>query len=355
MMNSRPTASNKLVSIFCAVAIFALVVPCFLAVSGCRQKFSTEFDTVVVHDHDTTNICACNWTVSSTGTSETIIALSAPDSNNLFVCGSSGLVQRSTNGGASWTTMTAPTSATLYACFFNTPLDGWVAGGDGNNSDTHAYHTTDGGASWQAINVDANYWVRRMYFPNPMKGYFALSVSEQSGEIMETQDGGATFTKRYTSNAGLYGLAFTDANNGVCTGRDGTGLWTSDGGTTWTRSTTTMIDDLADDAAFVPNNPMLGFAANYTDASTGAVSRTTDGGHTWSTATQVNFGVYPVAVNNRVVVAGGDNGNVLVSTDLGTTWASSVIGRQKMYSAKFVNSSKCVVVGVNGFFATNRY
>ena len=73
----------------------------------------------------------------------------------------------------------------------------------------------------------------------------------------------------------LYGVSFTDANNGTVVGRYGTILRTTDGGATWVEQDSGTTNDLK--------------GVSFTDANTGTVVvgfnetilRTTDGGATW--------------------------------------------------------------------------
>ena len=337
-------------------AVFALLLafPCFLAVSGCTDNFSTPaVDTLVIHQRDTTDISSCGWSVSATGTTETLLAISAPDSNNLFATGTNGLVQRSTNGGATWTTLTKPTGTDLYGCFFNSPTDGWVGGGSVNVFDGSAYHTTDGGVSWQSTVLDPAQFVRHIYFQSPTTGYILTDQdpnSYSSGKIFKTVDGGNTWTMIYSINQANYGISFTDALHGVVGGRGGTSISTTDGGVSWSNDAP-MSYNAVSGIAFAPSDPQLGFAASYSSSTMGGVSKTTDGGRTWSSSVDEVFGVYTVVVSNRAVVACGDGGNVIQSLDLGTTWSSSSISTHRILDAQFVSPSKCVIVGENGMVA----
>ena len=78
-----------------------------------------------------------------------------------------------------------------------------------------------------------------------------------------------------SAHSWLYGVSFTDANNGTAVGVGGTILRTTDGGATWnlqSSGTSVVLSGVA-----------------FTDANTGAVVgdgglilRTTDGGATWN-------------------------------------------------------------------------
>jgi len=76
------------------------------------------------------------------------LGLCAPTNTAYFV-GGSGMVYRSVDGGATWTSVTIPNeTVTLYGVSFATPCAGYVVGTDGK-----IFTTSDGGQVWRKLTV----------------------------------------------------------------------------------------------------------------------------------------------------------------------------------------------------------
>jgi photosystem II stability/assembly factor-like uncharacterized protein len=66
------------------------------------------------------------------------------DINNGWLCGDSGKVYKTTNGGVTWNSLAKPANIMLLAVYFTDDLNGFVVG-----KSNSIYKTTDGGMSWQ--------------------------------------------------------------------------------------------------------------------------------------------------------------------------------------------------------------
>lgn len=213
--------------------------------------------------------------------------------------GAQGGIFRTTDGGATWTDMTAAGMYTNAASFCNyvfflTPSVGITAGDPhpGNNNEHEIWRTTDGGNTWSLV-PGAN-------IPNPVSGeYGYVNVYEKHGtthawlgtnrgRVYRTTDAGLTWSVS-TVNASntINDIAFTDANNGIVVTFVGTTTTstiyrTSDGGATWTLVTGATSD---------PNygrNDICAIKGTSWYASCGAgtgnqlLSFSMDGGATWN-------------------------------------------------------------------------
>ncbi len=90
-----------------------------------------------------------NGGMSWTGlTSPTVTAydIYASDSLNIIIANASGNVRKSTDGGATWTTILTGASATLYRMVFANSSTGFTAGG--STAATMFRYTTNGGLNW---------------------------------------------------------------------------------------------------------------------------------------------------------------------------------------------------------------
>jgi hypothetical protein len=96
-----------------------------------------------------------------------------------------------------------------------------------------------------------------------------------SGAVIRTTNGGANWTSHSSgTSVYLYGVSFSDANNGTAVGVGGTIIRTTNSGISWIRQTSPTIGDL--------------WGVTFTDSCTGTavgssgrIFRTTTGGVTW--------------------------------------------------------------------------
>jgi photosystem II stability/assembly factor-like uncharacterized protein len=185
--------------------------------------------------------------------------------------------------------------------------------------------TTDGGATW------ASQWPAYYYT------FFAVSFSDtqtgtvvganftssppgspfgtDSGRIVRTTDGGATWKLQYAGGFALYGVSFTEANTGTAVGQNGTISRTTDGGATWQLQSSGTTNSL--------------WAITFIDAKTaivvgdsGAILRTTDAGATWTAQpTDTKASLWGVSFGDaKTGIVVGDRGAVLRTVDGGVTW-----------------------------------
>ena len=176
-----------------------------------------------------------NFTWSTDGTGFML------DANTGWQVGDNGLVIKTTDGGATWTTMRADDGTGLDwldVQFFDENT-GYACGEDG-----YIFKTTDGGANWDMIGDTANYKVDFSF----LKVIDANTVffAGDDGVLLKTSDGGTSYIKSDNTFEGLDldgGIDFCNANVGVVASDDNGGYtwYTHNGGTTWNL---TMIDGL---------------------------------------------------------------------------------------------------------------
>jgi hypothetical protein len=231
-----------------------------------------------------------------------------------------GAIHITTNGGASWTNMTAAnmfTSTVAFADFtcFLSPTIG-ITVGDPVGGEFEIHRTTNGGTTWSQISGTS--------IPNPLSGeYGCWDVYEKfgsnniwfgtnKGRVFYSTDGGQTWSASSSigTNWQVTRLAFRDANNGLMlaynTGTIGL-CKTSNGGATW---------------SIVPVTPNLGQAGicaipgttwyascGYTNPSH-LISYSTDDGTSWNTwgGSKVQY-LDIDFVSNTVGFAGGFSGS----------------------------------------------
>jgi photosystem II stability/assembly factor-like uncharacterized protein len=88
-----------------------------------------------------------------------------------WVVGNAGIIGRTTNGGATWVTLTNPDpqSRSLYGVFFLNSNEGWAVGGNGA-----ILHTSNGGTTWTVQTVPGlspSAFLTGVHFTSPTNGY----------------------------------------------------------------------------------------------------------------------------------------------------------------------------------------
>jgi len=171
-----------------------------------------------------------------------------------WACGARGDILRTTNGGSSWSIQTTDTLHSLKAIYFINSSEGWCVGGD---YDTITYEgingvilkTTNGGATWTTIVDSAPFELWDVHFIDNQKGIAVGYKNATSyGLILKTYDGGNSWIETYgpSNDVGYYGLysvEFVDNLRGFAVGGGnkynsegmhfGIFLKTEDGGNTW--------------------------------------------------------------------------------------------------------------------------
>lgn len=226
-----------------------------------------------------------HWTVASSGVPtannqdlEAVFML--PDNQTAYASGGSGgsggskVLIKSTNGGQDWTDASAglpdinetgggPTPYSLDAMWWVSASEGWLAGDRVNPTDPGLIlHTTTGGTSWSVVNSNTDVsGYESMMFTDPSHGWavgncFVQSqvqkTSTQPHQVSNCQDQISRWNGSQWENVSpadvvgfaMQGVWFIDAKHGWAVGEDAPNgnpadtriiLFSSDGGTTWSR------------------------------------------------------------------------------------------------------------------------
>jgi photosystem II stability/assembly factor-like uncharacterized protein len=241
------------------------------------------------------------------------VAKSAPDT--LYTLCTNGTVQRSTDGGTTWSTTTPP-GVTLYGYYDNvlgvSPVDPnivIVAGFD-------IRKTNNGGTSWSSVpaagHVD-NHCIR--FAP----GSSTTILSGNDGGLFRTSDGGSTWT---SLNKGLaitqfyrLGLSKLTPTLMVAGAQDNGNMKLAGG--TW--SSITNADGMGGFIDFSNDSNV------YATIQYGSLYRSTNGGSSWTSISTPSSGAWvtpfvqsPTVANT--IYAGTDK--VYMSTNQGSTWTA---------------------------------
>ncbi|UCG50498.1 MAG: hypothetical protein JSW58_09805 [Candidatus Latescibacterota bacterium] len=167
------------------------------------------------------------WTLKTPGFSTHFRDIQFIDENVGWAGGSAwgpvlleGVVAISVDGGETWESQLSVSANSL---FFVDAESGCVAGGDGQ-----IHRTTDGGATWTTIDVGAPGWLGCVCFVNANIGW----VAGWGGVVFKTIDGGATWTPQADgTERTIPDIFFIDSNFGwFVANSPGTICATVDGG-----------------------------------------------------------------------------------------------------------------------------
>jgi len=242
---------------------------------------------------------------------------------------------------SSWQRHASPVTDDLHAAFFVDGSRGWVLA----HQSGAVLHTVDGGATWTVQARLGEGFLESIQFVDERTGW----ICGDKGRLYRTDDGGATWQDRSLKpdSLSLYGLRFRDRQNGVLAGLDTAAgkavlFETSDGGGTWTpRGDLPPLRGLADALAFP--SPSAGFAGGF-----GAILATRDGGRTWQVSKDVPGGIVRDLwfLDARNGWAVGHDGLVLRTRDGGITWERPApFTRNRLRSIRFLDAQQGWICG----------
>jgi len=241
------------------------------------------------------------WTLVTTGVTARLRGVSAPSSRVIWASGAGGTVIRTGDGGATWSRLEIPDSASL----------------DFRDIDAVDERTA-----------------------------YVLSIGEgDASRIYKTADAGRNWTLQFRNDnprAFFDAMAFRDARTGFAFSDSVEGrmivLTTTDGGAHWSPISSGLPRALEGEGAFAASgtNIALGRRQVWIGTSRSRVVRSTDDGRTWSVAntplpTSASAGIFSIAFadDERGIVVGGDYkvesgavNNAAMTMDGGQTWTT---------------------------------
>lgn len=168
------------------------------------------------------------------------------NNNDGFMLGKSGansVVHRTTNAGLNWQTYS--TSTEIYDCYFTTQSNGWMCGKSGA-----MMRSTDGGVTWGTQSTGVTDTLLSVYFRNASFGW----ACGTNGRIIATTNGGVNWTTQTSGTTKkLTSIEFGSTTIGAVCGVDGTRLATVNGGANWSSSADNSLANLYT-VCFTPGN-----------------------------------------------------------------------------------------------------
>ena len=152
----------------------------------------------------TTNITFSQWYVQESGTIADLRGVWFADSLNGWICGDSGIVLHTSNGGQVWERQNSTVNVKLEDVFFWDLQTGWIVGDSGT-----VIQTTDRGLSWSELQIGVTNQLHEVQFVSLQKGFIS-----GVGIFLYTNDGGTTWQADTSSGNSAY-ISFFWLNEAV--------------------------------------------------------------------------------------------------------------------------------------------
>jgi photosystem II stability/assembly factor-like uncharacterized protein len=284
-------------------------------------------------------LCACaafaqnGWQVLTTNTNLNLLAVQAYSDDTIFMAGDDGILLKSFDGGATFTTHQNALNQIYTAVFFQTASIGFVGNGLGD-----VKRTTDGGQSFTAVS-NCNCFIKSILFSSPIHGMYSgndtyrssnaglnfvnispftptnrfsspadsVFVSYRYGIIKRSGDFGQTFTNdtvHTATNFQLVHTRFTSATHGYAMTSDGYLYETTNQGMSWSLAVIPATNLAISNFVFLDSLRGFLIAGNFKDH----IYKTTNGGQTWTLDFIAPEVLDDIAVHGSVVYACGQDG-----------------------------------------------
>lgn len=240
-----------------------------------------------------------------------LFSVSFPTDREGWVCGRFGTIDHTGDGGLTWTRQESRTVLTLTSIWFVDENNGWAVGDGGT-----ILHTEDGGKKWVTQKSPLPQFFMGVQFVDRRKGW----IAGEATTILYTEDGGNTWQVQFQDQDFiLKSISFCDELNGWAVGEFGFIYRTEDGGKTWRNQggkyefseKTGNIEGGNFLFDVVAVDPLRAWIVGID----GNVSRTVDGGITWTPegACIPKTHIFSVTSNMKGDIIIGGNGLLMVS------------------------------------------
>lgn len=202
------------------------------------------------------------------------------DNNIGWMVGTDGFIAKTSNGGLDWVEQNSGTAYTLRSVQFIDNNNGWICGDNGL-----IIKTSNGGQNWIQLSSGTNELLTDLHFLNSDIGY-VVGFNET---ILKTTNGGSSWIVQKSGlSYDLFSVDFVNTLTGYAVGgRDVSKfLKTTNGGLTWIESTSILggFETSINCVEFIDQNVgWIGLGWGSGGTSFSLISKTTDGGDSWST------------------------------------------------------------------------
>ena len=269
-----------------------------------------------------------------------------PTSGEGFASTTTGQIERTVDGGNSWTQV-AGAAAGLNAITFVTPALAYAVG-----NDNVLLRSDDAGQSWQPLPLTATGTAGDSLThitcsdPNDC----LITIAGLEGGLLRTTDGGQTASLVTPSDQSITDVALTSGTGVVGVGVSGAIVLSPDGGATFPQTVSSALTVGASPDALNLLRPGATADDAYLLGGSGQLASTADGGQTWSTiripgGADVVDAAFPTASTGYVI---GADHVLRATTDGGESWRvlDATVGRLSQIGA--LGSADVVLAGPAG-------
>lgn len=140
------------------------------------------------------HLANAQWSEQVSPVTSVLYSVSAADNNNVWVCGASGVVLKTTNGGVNWVSANFPISGLpLYNIW---AIDANTVVAAGSNANTAVWRTTNAGASWNQVFTQSGGYIngimqraapnKLLIVGNPVGGRWSIWKSDDNGATWDS-------------------------------------------------------------------------------------------------------------------------------------------------------------------------
>lgn len=279
------------------------------------------------------------WTSVLT-TSFSVLAINGVSSEIVYAVSSDGSVFKTTNAGQNWNSSGGVVGQFMYGMDFLDQNTGFVGGGSGGMS-----RTTNAGITWTSLSPPQTNW---SFFQVKAISETEIYAVGDPFFLWKSTDLGNTWSSIQISP--LSGPASTFiwysmdkiGNTIVLSGDYGVVAKSENNGASWSSNHYSLTTQLIFDMAKVPETNKIFAVGRQFNTGTRQLFASTNGGINWTTQDLlVNFDASSISmVNSQVGYISGTNSQVLKTTDGGNSWNSvtqPTTGSYNLYSIEFVN------------------
>ncbi len=187
--------------------------------------------------------------------------------------------------------------------------------------------------------------LNRIWFTEDMTGYICGGDRYYQGNILKTNDGGATWVEQGSGiDKALYSVFFVNEDTGFIGGYDGKILRTYDAGNLWSLYQNYWYQPVRD---FYMVNEYFGFCCGGNGFKSGFIAHTNEGGNQWQTDTfSMEWRSIYFLDENHGLVAG--YGAIFETLNGGITWQPTPASGDFFQSLYFTNPQTGFSVGYEG-------
>jgi len=185
------------------------------------------------------------WTEQTSGLTTQLTSISAIDDNNVWICGYSGRVLRTTNSGVNWVSVNSapiPGTLNLHSIFAIDSVTAIVAG---SGTSSFLFRTTNAGVTWIQVFNESGGFIDAVSMGNAFAGFMVGDPVGGRWSLWGTTNGGVTwdsssfYLPQTGTEAGWNNAFYFDVNVGVLFGTNNTRLYKSLSLVSWTPQVTT--------------------------------------------------------------------------------------------------------------------